>query len=62
MWSPPTREGKRDSPKDNDLSQVREKGKQKPTGKEERAMVPEDGFNWHMEVEGLVEDTVMQGR
>ena len=40
---------------------MRDKGKQTATGKEEGVMVPEDGGNWAMEVEGLVEDTVRQG-
>jgi len=61
MRPPPERERKRDSQKDKDLSQVREKGNQKANSEEERAMVPEDGFNWAMEVEGLEEDAVMQG-
>jgi len=61
MRPPPEPERKRDNQKDKDLSQVREKGKHKARGEEERVTVPEDGFNSAIEVEGLEEDAVIQG-
>ena len=61
MRPPLEGERKRNCEKDKDLSQMRTKGKQKASGEEKRVMLPEDGFNWTMGVEGLEEDAVMQG-